>query len=189
MLIDIDERKQVELRDAFLVQLDDATRALDDPTEIAATASRLLGACLEADRCAYVSVEADEDHFNVIGDYARGLPSISGRFCSSAFGAKVLHALRTGQAWVVDDVDADPRLGPDDLDAYQRVGIQASINVPLHKAGRLVAGIGVHQRMPRRWRPDEVELVETVAQRMWESIERARLARAARQRAAVPHLG
>jgi GAF domain-containing protein len=34
--------------------------------------------------------------------------------------------------------------------------------------------MAVHQRAPRRWLPEEVELLRTVTQRCWESIERAR---------------
>jgi PAS domain S-box-containing protein len=40
-----------------------------------------------------------------------------------------------------------------------------------------VAGVAVHQGTPRSWQPDEVELVELVAGRCWESIERARAIR------------
>src|SRR4051812_47051187 len=70
----------VRARDAFLVHLDDATRPLEVPEEITRTAARLLGEHLGVDRCAYADVEADEDTFNLTGDYNRDVPSIVGRY-------------------------------------------------------------------------------------------------------------
>jgi PAS domain S-box-containing protein len=46
--------------------------------------------------------------------------------------------------------------------------------VPLHKEGRFTAAMAVHQQQPRAWRKDEVELVRTVVNRCWETLERAR---------------
>jgi PAS domain-containing protein len=37
--------------------------------------------------------------------------------------------------------------------------------------------MAVHQTTPRKWRTDEIELVQQVANRCWESIERARVTR------------
>ncbi|MGQ0699300.1 MAG: PAS domain S-box protein [Panacagrimonas sp.] len=181
MLIDIDERRNAELRDSFLVQLDDATRAADDPLEITGTASRMLGLHLAADRCVYAEVDHDETHVTIVGDYARDVASLVGRFSLASFGEEALHTMREGEAWIVDDCEADPRLDADSRRIYRLADIRALIGMPLHKAGRFVAGIAIHQRTARRWSRDEIELAETVAQRMWESIERARVARELRE--------
>src|SRR4028118_2129246 len=69
----------------------------------------------------------------------------------------------------------------DDLAAYQQTQIRAVISVPLHKAGRFVAGMAVHSTTPRQWSSAEVERVQMVANHCWESIERARAARSLRQ--------
>ena len=53
--------------------------------------------------------------------------------------------------------------------------IQSVICVPLHKNGRFVSCMAVHQRVPRKWSEEDIELVAFVANRFWESIERARL--------------
>ncbi|HLM68631.1 MAG TPA: ATP-binding protein, partial [Longimicrobium sp.] len=130
------------------------------------------------DRCAYAELEADEDHFVLTGDYTRGdTPSIVGRYALSAFGAEALRLNRQDLPYVVDDVLADPRVSLEDRAAYEQTQIRAVISMPLHKAGRFVAGMAVHQRTPRHWLPDEVELVRTVTQRCWESIERSRALR------------
>ena len=174
---DITQRKEAEERARFLAALDRALQPTVDPDEVMATTARMLGEHLGADRCAYAEVEADEDHFRITGDYTRGVPSIVGRFAMSQFGAEALRLSRENEPYVVYDAEGDGRVVGDDLAAYRRTGIRAVISAPLHKGGRFVAGMGVHQKTPRRWSREEVELVVTVANRCWESIERARAAR------------
>ena len=174
---DITERKVAEDRDGFLADLNRALQPLTDPEEVTAAAARLLGEHLKADRCAYAEVEADEDHFRITGDYARGVPSIAGRFAMSAFGSEALRLSRENEPYVVDDAEADERVTATDLEAYRQTRIRAVISVPLHKGGRFVAGMAVHQKTPRRWSREEVELIKSVAERCWDSMERARAVR------------
>jgi PAS domain S-box-containing protein len=177
--IDVTDRHRAEARDRFLVAVEAALRALTDPHDITLTCARLLAEHLDADRVAYCDVESDEDTFNLIGDFDRGIGSIVGRYRFADFGAEVLADLRRGVSFVVDDVGShQPPLG--DLSWYQATHIQAVICVPLRKAGRLVAAMAAHQRAPRRWTAAEVELVEHVASRCYESLERARVERTLR---------
>jgi PAS domain S-box-containing protein len=173
---DITELKQVELRTRFIMQLDEAVRPLETPEEITQTLARLLGEHLAADRCAYAEVETDENHFYIPGDYTRGdTASIVGRYAMESFGAEVLRLMRENKPYVVHDVDNDPQVSEDDLAAYRQTEIQAVICVPLHKNGRFAACMAVHQKEPRRWTNEEIELVSFVSHRFWESIERARV--------------
>ena len=176
------EAREAERQARFLADLGQALQPLLEPGEVMATAAAMLGDHVEADRCAYAEVEADEDHFTITGDYVRGnTPRIVGRFAMSAFGAEALRLSREDQPYVVDDVETDSRVPEADRPIYALVGIRAVISVPLLKAGRFVAGMAVHQRTPRRWTSDEVALVRTVAQRCWESLERARVVRLLRE--------
>jgi PAS domain S-box-containing protein len=175
---DVTEEKRVEHRQAFLAELSQALQRITDPGDAMATAARMLGEHLEVDRCAYAEVEGDEDHFTVTGDYVRGdTASIVGRYAMSSFGAEVLRRMRENLPYVVDDVLADPQVTEADLAAYAQTQIRAVICMPLHKGGRFVAAMAVHQRTPRHWLPEDVELARTVAQRCWESMERARALR------------
>ena len=178
--------REAERRSRFLAELGQALQPLTDPDELMATAARLLGEHVGADRCAYAEVEADEDHFTITGNYTRGdTASILGRFAFADFGAAVLRLMRANAPYVVEDAAADPRVTPPDRAAYARTQIRAVVCVPLHKAGRLVAAMAVHQRAPRRWAEDEVALVVTVVQRCWESLERARARRRLHEREAA----
>lgn len=178
---DIEGRKRSEARDHFLIDLDDAVRPLTDAAKIMATYARLLGERLGADRCAYADVEADQDMFNLTGDHnAQGVPSIVGRYRFTEFGDEVLRLMRADEPYVVDDIDSH-NLPPENTTVYRATLIQAVICVPLHKDGRLVAAMAVHQRVRRQWLDEEVRLVRHVASRCWESIERARIERTLRQ--------
>ncbi|HEV7301698.1 MAG TPA: PAS domain-containing protein [Tepidisphaeraceae bacterium] len=177
---DATERKEIEARDRFLLSLDDALRREVDPDRLTAHAARLLRQHLQADRCAYAEVVGDDDDFYVTGDDgAPGVSSIVGRYELAAFGKEFVRSSRAGQPYVVADAMTDARTA-DVRDAYRAGGITAVISIPLLKGGRFAGGMAVHQRTPRDWRAAEVELVQLVADRCWESIERARVERALR---------
>ncbi|MBX0295093.1 PAS domain-containing sensor histidine kinase [Haloarcula nitratireducens] len=183
IVFDITERKRTEERVRFLEELGQKLQSLTDPDELMATAARFLGEHLGVDRCAYAQVEADENHVRITGDYTRGgTESIEGEWATSSFGADVLEAMRENRTVVVDDVATDDRVPDERLAAYERAQVRSAISVPLHKDGAFVAGLGVHHRTPREWQPHEIELVETVAQRCWESLERARTLQELRER-------
>jgi PAS domain S-box-containing protein len=170
-----------EGRFRFLARLDDATRTLNDPQEITLTAARFLAEHLDVNRCAYAEVEEDENTFNLIGDHNREVPSIVGRYKFSDFGDDCLSRMRAGLPYVVSDSESDSRTNAV-RDAFRKTCIRSVICVPLRKGIRFVAALAVHQNTPREWHSDDVELVQQVANRCWESIERTRVTRALQER-------
>jgi signal transduction histidine kinase/ActR/RegA family two-component response regulator len=159
----------------FLVRVDDVVRPLVAPEQITYTAARELGRHLRVNRCAYAFVEDDEDTFILTGNYNDGVNSIVGRYRFRQFGAECLRLMREGLPYVVEDSQTDPRLDADDRKAYELTAISAVICVPIKKAGRFVGAMAVHMKTPRSWSSAEVQLVQQVASRCWESIERARV--------------
>ncbi|QIN77909.1 PAS domain S-box protein [Rubrobacter marinus] len=181
---DITERKEAEeamrgseARQAFLVRLGDALRPLDDPVEVQATASRVLGEHLGADRAYYVEIDEAAGEFVVARDYRRpGAPSHARRYPLEDWP---MPWLADGQTWVVRDVDEDPAM-PDQQRAWYR-GIGAAVVAPLVKEGRLAAALVADRTTPRPWTPQEVALVEETAERTWAAVERARAEKALRE--------
>jgi PAS domain S-box-containing protein len=174
---DITERKNAEERTRFLANLNAAFMPLADPNEIMQVAVRMLGEHLHVDRCVYGEVDVDEAHLTVLSEYIRGdMPRAIGRYPVSVLSANERQILRDGRAYVLDDFEAVPPPGAD-LPLYRRFLIRALVGVPLNKRGHFIARMAVHQRTPRYWEPEEIELVRTVANRCWESVERARAIR------------
>lgn len=174
-------RVRAERREAFLTHLHDATQSLADPDEITQTSARLLGEHIGADRAVYCKFEADEDAFEITSISLRPeVPAMSGRYRLTDFGDTATHLFRQNRPYVLCDTQ-NGDLTADERAAYRHSNIRAHASVTLHKAGRLVGALGVHQLTPRLWRPDEVELVQLVANRCWESIERARAVAELRQ--------
>jgi PAS domain S-box-containing protein len=160
----------------FFVELDDKLRSLVDADAIALTAATCIGSHLKANRCAYADVDDLRGTFHLIGNYVDGVGGIVGRYDSATFGEDFLRSMRAGEAFVVADAATDPRL-EGVRDVYERAQIGAVISVPLLKNGRFVAGMAVHQAGPRAWTGFDVRLLEGVASRCWESIERSRITR------------
>lgn len=177
---DIHQQSISEARNRFLVQLDDAVQGEVSPQEITQTAARLLAQYLEVNRCAYAEFERDENTFNLTGDYNEGVSSIVGRYRLTDISEDLADSVMAGKTFVCNDVESGNRSAKE-LAQYRSLKIASLICVPLHKSGRLIASLGVNQMRPRVWQPEEIELVQHVALRCWESIERARISRELRQ--------
>ena len=176
---DITDRKQAEERsrraaklDAFRVFLADALRPLADPVEVQATATRVLGEYLNANRVVYFEVRGTD--YVVERDYVNGAVALAGGYPINSFGSKLLAEFRAGRTVCVSDVSTDPYLSPAQRSAYAAIQIGAHISIPLVKGGEFVAGLAVHTSEPRAWTEDEVALAEEVAERTWAAVDRAR---------------
>lgn len=172
-VIDITERKNAENDARFMTDLEHAVMPLTDAKEIVAVTVRMLEEHLGVDRCNYAEIEADQDHFVILGDYTRGATeSMTGRYRMSDFGETERNVLLEDRPYVVSDIQAESPTGTD-ISLYLRAKIRALICVPVNKSGRLAARMAVYQSTPRRWSTPEIKLVELVANRCWESVERA----------------
>lgn len=169
---DVTAQRRIESRDSFLLMLEDALQHVSDPRHVIDTSVRLLGEHLQANRCAFGLAAEDGSTMHVISDHVQDMPSLQGDFpMEVAQGLR--DALLANRPWFTTDAMAPG--APDYVaEQYRHSGLRASLAIPLHKHGRLVAAIGVHQRAPRRWLSTEIELVRLVAARCWESMQRAK---------------
>jgi PAS domain S-box-containing protein len=179
--MDLTERRETEeaLRRSegrlrFLAELDESLRAARDAPEAMLAAASVLATKLQASRCAYADVDTDEenDRFVIRADYtAPGVPSSAGTYSLDLFGPRAAADMHQGRTLVVRDVAGELEPG-EGREMFQAIGIGAIVCCPLVKNGRLAAMMAVHQDRPRDWQADEVELVETVAERCWAHVER-----------------
>src|SRR5262245_25896890 len=145
---------------------------LSDPKDIVAVTVRMLGQYTEADRCDFAQVEADQDHFVILGDYTQvATNTITGRYQISDFGEGASRVLLEDQACVVTDIQTAAPSGIR-VPPHLRSEIRSLVCVPLINAGHLVAVMAVTQKTPRHWSRQEINLIDAVANRCLESIER-----------------
>jgi PAS domain S-box-containing protein len=169
--IDITEKRLAEARQAFLLGLWDRLRTLSEPPEIMDVAVMALGRHLGVSRVGYGLVEADDETISLQSSYADGVPNLLGAYKLAAFGPHFIAAQRQGQTVAQSDVSADANA---DAQTWQSVQTRAFVSVPLIRGGRLAATLFVNSPSIRVWSPDDIALIQDVAARTWDAVERAR---------------
>ncbi len=185
--VDVTERKRAEEAQqrseaelSFVLELSDALRQLDDPIQIQSTASRLLGERLRADRVFFgeIVVKDGIETCAIERDYHRpGVSSLTGRFPFREFSHTDYEDYRAGRTVCSPNVFADGR-EPSQSETYRALDISAYVGVPLVKGSELVSVLGVLQRQPRNWAPEEIRLAEQTVDRTWQAVQRARTEKA-----------
>ena len=181
ILRDATVRAERERRERFLSDLAERARLLTDPEAVIADALRSVGEFLGVARCVFVDIDVEADLCTCHPDY-RADPSVvsmEGVSPISSFGDVVVREYGAGHAVRVDDVHLDhAQVPPDSIVAYDALSIRAHIGVPVVHSSRLVSCIGAHSAVPRHWTPEEVELLRTVVERTWLTVEVTRQERA-----------
>jgi PAS domain S-box-containing protein len=169
--MDVTERRLAAARQAFLFQLQDTLRKLNEPREILAAAATHLGRHLGAARVGYGEMQADDETVLVTNGYASGVPPVNGLLPLSTFGTQAEQQMRQGRTMVYDDMQADEGgARPFALE----FGTRAHITVPLVRTGRFIGSLYVTLGKPHAWTAAEIGLVEEVAARIWDAAERGR---------------
>ncbi len=159
-----------ERRQSFRLSLEDDLRSNQDPRAIVAIAVKALGRQLGANRAGYGEMQADDRTVLLVSGYEDGVASNSGTVQIEDFGAAAASLLRRGETLLSADVTAEPTF---EAAAWASIETRAVVAVPLVRDGRLKAILYVNQREPRRWSPEDVALIEGVASRVWDAVERA----------------
>ena len=163
-----------EASQRFLLGLHDRLRSLSDSETIQYEAARLLGEHLSAQRVGYAEIEPDGVHSLVTRNYTNGVRDIEGRYRVADYSPSLLPALRAGRTVARGDIENDTELSDAERAAHAALEVGATVDIPLVKDGRLVAVLFMHYRNAHPWTTDEMTLLEAVAERTWEAVERAR---------------
>lgn len=159
---------------AFLLRLSDALRPLADPVEVKRTAMRLVSDHFGAFQALYFEVGLDGDTVTGIEGVDHGAVPASLPMRISDFGDWTEQAIAEGHPFFICDVDQDTRLDATARAAFHAIGAHACVGVPLRKDGRFVIAIGISLAQPRQWSAGDLHLMEEVAERTWDAVERAR---------------
>ncbi|MEZ2354851.1 ATP-binding protein [Caballeronia sp. RCC_10] len=174
-VIETTERVLAERRAIFDLKVSEALRPLTSAEDVVTRASALLGEQLKLARVIYGECWETSDTVFVPRDWTvPPLPSLAGRsFALDDFGPAIINSLRAGQIVTANDSATDPRTA-DFASSYTLTGVRAFIAVPLIKAGRLVAFLGLHRAEPHRWTASDIRLAREMAERTWSAVEAAR---------------
>ncbi|WP_425230268.1 ATP-binding protein [Sphingomonas sp.] len=179
--LDLSDQQRRQSHDAFFRAVSDAVRDESDPTRIIAVIAGLLEAHLAVGRVLYLETDGDPGRFTVSVNGTLRQAEVEYRppagFAAmlTAFGAG--HTVATPDAGIVGGlITAGVRQFL--LDHQARAGI----GVPLVKDGRLVAILAAADPAPRRWTPEEVALIEELAELTWSTVTRARAVATLRER-------
>jgi len=169
--VDITQRKRAEIRQDFLLRLQDAMRVRSEPRDILTAAATLLGRHLGAARVGFGEVQPDDTTVVISCGYADGVAELNGVLPLAAFGARNVAQARRGITTVAPDVLADPHRVPD---AWEQYGTRALVSAPLIRNGRYTGALYVTHARPHAWDAEEVALIEEVTARIWDAVERGR---------------
>lgn len=111
-------------------------------------ATRLLGEMLNANRVFYGTIEPDGDTAHVGSVFANGVAQASGAYSLKAFAPMLVPDWQQGRVTIAEDVEVDRRFTEVERSAYASVEARSALGVPLVKAGRLQAILGLNTASP-----------------------------------------
>lgn len=170
---DITERRRRETNLAFLAEVSSDLVSLTSVRETMGVLGAKIGGFLGIGSCAFAEIDEPADRALVEYEWrSDGMPGIAGTYRVSEFltsGSRDAH--RSGQHVAVADVLGDPRVN---AESFIALGMRAFICVPIIAEGRWQFAIVVHDRQPRQWRDDQIDLVREISARIWTRLQHAR---------------
>jgi len=178
--LDISEAKRNEaaLRHAkeereFILNLVERLRAQQEPDDVMRIAAEAVGRRLGVNRAGFFTV-IDDRILEYGACWVDGvLPPLTGSAPSLTFGEELGEVIRSGRTLVFGAPGDTIRPADAALDA---IGTKAGVSVPFLRGGHWEAGFYLSHAEPRAWTPEEVSLVEEIAQLSWDAAARVRAA-------------
>jgi PAS domain S-box-containing protein len=175
---DVTEQRQEERRRAFLMELSDELRLLDEAIPIMETAAVATGEHLGVRSASFADVDLEGRHALVQAEYRNGRIVSTGKYYLEDFGAQLIDRLRRGESVAVEDIASARDATPDLFDGW---GIRSLLAVPVLRQGQLAGLFSVLHSAPRHWSRSDIALAATVMERTWHAVENARVHAALRQ--------
>ncbi len=182
VFLDVTARKRSERNAALLAQISQEVAMLADESAMIETATRLVGSHLGTQACSFVELDAFRQECAIRQGWTREGQTYAAHepWRVEAFGSAELVRLLATSPVAIDDV-AKHTLTQPFVRAYTELGVQSFMTAPAATEDRSTVLFAVAERTARRWQPDELQLLESAAARVWPLIERARASRALRE--------
>lgn len=178
---DITDRKRAEeqLRESaerqqFLLNFSDTLRVLPDKDTIERTSLQLLAEYLQLDRVYIAAVYSSDDRAVIGPEYYRpDLIPMAGEVHLSDFPEAF--RIVEEQTLVIENVADHPSLSDLDRQSFGAINFAALVVASARRGERnVIWSILAAMTTPRNWTAGEVALLETVAERTWAAVERAK---------------
>lgn len=181
VLQDITARKQRELDQRFLSDLDGRLRQLTDPEAIVWQVVSSVGPYLDLSFCSFADVDGEADRIVLHEDWSREGESVAGLYRLSEYlPSEFIDEAQAGQTITLRDTAEDRRTETLYADRRIPLGVRAIFMVPYFRDGEWVALLIAAADRPRKWRRRDKRLLEAAATRVWTAVERARAEQASR---------
>jgi PAS domain S-box-containing protein len=181
LFTDISHRKRIEARAEFLASLSQRLGASSAENDIIRIAVDAVCAHLNADRCYFVECFEQENRVIAGRNSLRSdSPTLEGQHELSDFGGVEWWREFSSGNFAVEDVQTHP-LTRDTTAKYDAMGIRSYAVQPFRHEGAWTVALGVTDRVPRKWLPEELSILDDVVARVWPLVERARADRASRE--------
>lgn len=157
----------------FLLDLTDKQRSMSNGREIMQISVEMLGRYLDVGRVGYSEAAPDLKSMHFETGWAQGdLQTLGGSVPVDHWGESTSSAFSHGRTVVYPDVRTEPSLVAE-VKNYDAIGAIAVMAAPFVRHGVWRGSLYINHPAPRRWTPQEVSLMEEVAQRTAEAVERA----------------
>ena len=170
---DITESKRRELNAALLGEIGQDLSLLSIADEILEAVGARLGQFLQLSGCYFVDVDEDKGEVTVHYGWARkNVPSLRQTFQLGEYlSEEFMRTMRAGDVFIMRDTAHDERA---EAQNYAKIEVGSFVTVPFLRNGRYISHIAVTSQEPHDWRPDEIALLQEIANRVFPRIERAR---------------
>lgn len=174
---DVTDRRRRQANQEFLAVVLDDLAALTAPGDMLAAVGKRLGSFLGVAAVVMVEMtDADEVRLPYRWSFGGQLDLPDDFQVGDLIDRELLKASSRSEVLVIDDTAADPLFAR----LVRATGVRALIRSPWRAQPDPPMVLAVASLEPRQWRPDEIELVEDLADRLVPRLERARSEEAAR---------
>ena len=177
---DITERKRAELNAQFLDKISQDLVIVTNIEEIVQLVGKRLCDYLKISSCIFTQINLAADQaVNEYNWHQDDMPSLVGVYRISEYvSAKFLQDAKAGKPVVVRNVNTDARIV--DPQRFHKLDIGAELNIPLIIDGEWKFSFTVFHSQPYNWREDEIKLMQELANRIFQKLERTRVEAALR---------
>ncbi len=180
MVIDISDRKRLDLHAALLADFNQAFARHPSVHEAARDVAERLVHLLGLSRCLLGEVDPATDTIRIFHQHSRDPePSQAGDYRISDFLTETeRRQLDEGRPLVINDVREGR--SPDASARFLSLGIGAVVSAPYVAEGNRRFTLAAEKREPYAWKPDEIGLLREVSARVYVQLDRSRADQALR---------